>query len=100
MRYHSAWTDTTSYQRVRETLTLANFYVTPKWVFGILIPNCTDNNYYVRKAGVDLHFLYLSCWYFDCNKKKVKCSRYRSGVAQRVGKGIALLFHDRGTRRG
>ena len=31
---------------------------------------------------------------------KVKWSRYRSGVAQRVGRGIALLFHDRGTRRG
>ena len=32
--------------------------------------------------------------------KKVKCSRYRPGVAQRVGRDIALLFHDRGTRRG
>ena len=31
-------------------------------------------------------------------KKKVKRSRYRPGVAQRVGRGIALLFHDRGTR--
>ena len=31
--------------------------------------------------------------------KKVKISRYRPGVAQRVGRGIALLFHDRGTRR-
>ena len=30
----------------------------------------------------------------------VKCSRYRPGVAQRVGRGIALLFHNRGTRRG
>ena len=30
---------------------------------------------------------------------KVKCSRYRPGVAQGVGTGIALLFHDRGTRR-
>jgi len=30
---------------------------------------------------------------------KVKCSRYRPGVAQRVGRGIALLFHDGGTRR-
>ena len=30
---------------------------------------------------------------------KVKCSRYRPGVVQRVGKGIALLSHDRGTRR-
>jgi len=26
-------------------------------------------------------------------------SRYRPGVTQRVGRGIALLFHDRGTRR-
>ena len=32
--------------------------------------------------------------------KKVKWSRYRPGVAHRVGRGIALLFHDRGTRRG
>jgi len=32
--------------------------------------------------------------------KKLKWSRYRPGVAQRVGRGIALLFHDRGTRRG
>ena len=31
---------------------------------------------------------------------KVKWSRYRPGVAQRVGGGIALLFHDRGARRG
>ena len=31
---------------------------------------------------------------------KVKFSRYRPGVAHRVGRGIALLFHDRGTRRG
>ena len=31
---------------------------------------------------------------------KVKWSRYRPGVAQRVGKIITLLFHDRGTRRG
>ena len=34
------------------------------------------------------------------SKKKVKWSRYRAGVAQRVGRGIALLLHDRGTRRG
>jgi hypothetical protein len=32
-------------------------------------------------------------------KVKVKWFRYRSGVAQRVGRGIALLFHDRGTWR-
>ena len=29
----------------------------------------------------------------------VKWSRYRAGVAQRVGKGIALLFHDHDTWR-
>ena len=33
-------------------------------------------------------------------KKKVNCSRYRPGIAQRMGRGIALLFHDRSTRRG
>jgi len=32
-------------------------------------------------------------------KVKLKWSRYRPGVAQRVGRGIALLFHDTGTRR-
>ena len=33
------------------------------------------------------------------NKAEVKCSRYRPGVTQRVVRGIALLFHDSGTRR-
>ena len=37
---------------------------------------------------------------FNTPCEKLKCSRYRPGVAQRVGRGIALLFHDRGTRRG
>jgi hypothetical protein len=32
--------------------------------------------------------------------KGIKWSRYRPGVAQRVGTGIALLFRDHGTRRG
>ena len=31
---------------------------------------------------------------------KVNFARYRPGVAQRMGRGIALLFLDRGTRRG
>ena len=39
----------------------------------------------------------LGCSYTE--GKKVKWSRYRPGVAQRVSRGIALLFHDRGTRR-
>ena len=37
--------------------------------------------------------------YVTILKVKVKWSRYRPGVAQRVGRGIALLFHDRSTRR-
>ena len=43
--------------------------------------------------------LVVSCFILDM-LKKVKYSRYRPGVAQKVGRGIALLFHDRGTRRG
>jgi len=31
---------------------------------------------------------------------KVKWTPYRPGAAQRMGRGIALLFHDRGTGRG
>ena len=43
--------------------------------------------------------------YFTCRpiysyEVKVKWSRYRVGVAQKVGRGIALLLHDRGTIRG
>jgi hypothetical protein len=34
------------------------------------------------------------------NSNSVKWSRYRPGGAQRVGRGIALLFHDRDTGRG
>ena len=36
---------------------------------------------------------------FSVNKIRLKRSRYRPGVAQRLGRGIALLLHDRGTRR-
>ena len=43
-------------------------------------------------------FAYLN--YGWSKKVKVKLSRYMPGMAQRVGRGIALLFHDRGTRRG
>ena len=42
----------------------------------------------------------LVIWVVFSYVKKVKWSRYRPSVAQRVGRGIALLFHDCGTRRG
>jgi len=58
-------------------------------------------------SSIDDKFLYWTSAtrviYFYVNgyskTLKVKCSRYRPGVAQRVGGGIALVFHDRGTRR-
>ena len=36
---------------------------------------------------------------FKVKKVNVNFFRYRPSVAQRVGRGIALLFHERGTRR-
>jgi len=47
---------------------------------------------------VFLQYVTSSDYVDDC--KKLKWSRYRASVAQRVGRGIVLLFHDRGTRRG
>ena len=44
-------------------------------------------NIYTRNLGNKSH-------------KNVKWSCYRPGVAQKLDRGIALLFHDRGTRRG
>jgi len=44
-------------------------------------------------------YLSLSSYIKRGKKVKVKWSCYRPSVAQRVGRGIALLFHDRGTRR-
>jgi len=43
---------------------------------------------------------YFRKWFLIKHRVKLKWSRYRPGVAQRVGRGIALLLHDRGTRRG
>ena len=55
-------------------------------------------------AGIKRHILCSVTFFSPENRTlyelvKVKWSRYRSGVVQRVGRGIALLFHDRGTRR-
>ena len=52
------------------------------------LANAFKNTFYVKSV------IYI------CNKVKVKWSHYSPGVAQRAGRGIALLFHDRGTRRG
>ena len=56
------------------------------------------NNYddWFMNAWLSLH---VSVPSYLLRRIKVKWCRYRPGVAQRVGRGIALLFHDRGTRR-
>ena len=45
-------------------------------------------------------YIYIYVYIYIYTRIKVKWSHYRPGVAQRVGIGIALLFHDRGTRKG
>jgi len=60
----------------------------------------------ITKFMSKIFFGYISLFFQNfvgvciCKKVKVKWSHYRPGVAQRVGRGIALLFHDRSTRRG
>ena len=54
---------------------------------------------YIYISRKDLSTLFCKFVNIGYLKGKVKWSRYRPGVAQRVGRGIALLFHDRGTRR-
>ena len=48
--------------------------------------------------------VYCLCVLYYCHRLsthlKEHFSRYKPGVAQRVGRGIALLFRDRGTRSG
>ena len=63
---------------------------------------CKDT---IFKYNSSLPFSYLIRRYLNSEveikvKVKIKWSRYRPGIAQRVGRGIALLFHGRGTRRG
>jgi len=59
------------------------------------------NHYYHLAYFMSVHYI---TYYTELGahkvSSKVKWSHYRPGVSQRVGRGIALLFHDRGTRRG
>ena len=63
------------------------------------------SNSYVVHSDNQKSYIDWSPWRWltlaeTCIRVKVKWSRYRPGVARRVGRGIALLFHDRGSRRG
>jgi len=71
----------------------------------IVIFKMSRDNLNLFSLDIGTQYLYaINCLLASsvCNAgcKKVKWSRYRPDVAQRVGRGIALLFHDRGTRRG
>ena len=57
-----------------------------------LLPLWTVRPVQSLSACTRMHFTFFI---FEPVKVKVKWSRYRPGVAQRVDKGIALLFHDR-----
>jgi len=62
-------------------------------IFTDLYTNC-------KGSSTQLEFI-INIWLlYIYIRQKIKWSRSRPGVAQRVGRGIALLFHARGTRRG
>jgi len=61
---------------------------------------CEGKRKWVGQTSCIAYTQYLDNCTAEGVKVKVQCSPYRPGVAQRVGRGIALLFHDRGTRRG
>jgi len=61
------------------------------------LPTCSA----VPQPTTNTHtYMYVCIYIYIYIKVNVKWSRYRPGVAQRVGRGIALLLHDRGIRRG
>ena len=69
-----------------------------KHTYDFTVAFCGSEKFFSQLRGK--YELSLSKKRFLGDIKKVKCSRYSSGVAQRVDRGIALLFHDRGTGRG
>ena len=94
-----------------ETLTQTVIYLSRNWHHPHLL--ITPHRLYERFYNASVHVyngISISIFHVKHKSKinliitvlkiKVKWSRYRPGVAQRVGRGIALLFHDRGTRRG
>ena len=54
----------------------------------------------IRTAVCPRALCWNTCRILGSLYERVEFSRYRPGVAQRVGRGIALLFHDRGNIRG
>ena len=71
-----------------------------------LLPAYNQNKIYtliivrINYKGLQHCRIIISQKFICLKKKKVKWSRYTPCVAQRVGRGTAILFHDRGNRRG
>ena len=81
----------------------AGWYPTPVWKFSrsdksLPLPGTNHDSSTVLRVAWSLFWLSVP-WALSNITKKVKWSRYSPGVAKRVGRSIALHFHDRGTRR-
>ena len=68
-------------------------YWNPRFLLNHRYPIRGQTRRFLCPAATFVNFIYIYIYI------KVKFSRYRPGVVQRVGRSIALLFHDRGTRR-
>ena len=101
-------------QGIKKVTIAYRFFACRKWAELILSVFCmrklclVPSSYFVRHLVTVTKQVYVSDYlkihkyyiYIYIYIKKVKWSRYRPGEVQRVGRVIALLFHDRGTRRG
>jgi len=79
----------THHQEIKIALYSIWYHHTYRW------PSCAQVEWVLSQPGHE-----TATYRCDDTQVKVKCSHYSPGVGQRVGRGTALLFHDRGTRRG
>jgi len=85
-----------------KNIVIPHSYVKFKTIFNIFNPS-NSRGLLPPKRFIPLRCFHWSDFWIGLTRwqnKTVKWSRYRPGVAQRVGRSIALLFHNRGTRRG
>jgi len=75
---------------------IINIYV---WCIWIVVCSLRSSSMTVVK-NCELYYIHIAHTICTWVHEKAKCSRYRPDVVQRVGRGIALLFHDRGTSWG
>jgi len=66
------------------------------WSYHLYLLHCHFYDQYLLSIYFKIYFIYIYIYIYI----NVKCSRYRPGVAQSLGRVIALLFYDRGIKRG